>query len=171
MSAVRAPGRTREPREKGWLNVEADRLAVHVLTEDGIIQSANSFFSELFGTDRLKLVGKHQAVLNNHSVAANLRLLRDIRREIDSAGSWRGYLTNRDSRGGEFTSRAHIYPMRYSGRRRLVCFQQPVSLQGPHAAPCAPRHGSPRAGAACVGRGRAPALGGHGVGRSGEERR
>lgn len=140
-------------RREDWLDLESD-LAVHVLTEDGIIAATNRAFDELFGAKRAQLLGKHQAALNNHSVAANLRLLRDIRHEVDTAGSWRGLLTNRHARGTEFTSRAHIYPMRCRGLRRLVCFQQPLTAgarhsparnRQPHALVaqpgCVPQHG------------------------------
>lgn len=114
-----------EAHGEDWLDFESDFLAVHVLTEDGIIAGTNRAFNEMFGADPTAFIGKHQAALNNYSVAANLRLLHDIRHEINATGSWRGFLVNRHPRGVEFSSRAHIYPMRYSGVRRLVCFQQP----------------------------------------------
>ena len=108
----------------GWLDFESDPIAVHVLTEDGIIAGTNRAFDRLFGSERSEFVGLHHAALNNHSVAANLRLMREIRVAIDRDGVWRGTLTNRDVRGMEFTARAHVYPMRVDGVRRLVCFQE-----------------------------------------------
>jgi PAS domain S-box-containing protein len=116
-------GRKGKVRGEEWLDFESDVLTVHILTEDGFIAGTNRAFHDMFGTDETEVIGKHQAVLNNHSVAANLRLLQDIRREIDTTGSWRGVLTNRHAGGAEFTTRAHIYPMRYASVRRLVCFQ------------------------------------------------
>lgn len=125
-----------------WLDFESDSLAVHVLTEDGIIAATNRAFATMFGGDRAMYIGRHHAVLNNHSVAANLRLLRDIRCEVERTGSWRGILTNRSARGIEFTSRAHIYPMRTNGVRQFVCFQQaeppaPLPLPARRAVPAA----------------------------------
>lgn len=129
-----------EAHGENWLDFESDFLAVHVLTEDGIIAGTNRAFNEMFGAKQTEFIGKHQSALNNHSVAANLRLLRDIRHEINTTGSWRGFLVNRHPRGLEFTSRAHIYPMRYSGVRRLVCFQQPErAAVTPPRAPIAER--------------------------------
>lgn len=107
-----------------WLDFGSDMLAVHVLTEEGFIAGSNRAFNDMFGTDDGELIGKHQAALNNHSVAANLRLLQDIRHEVNTAGFWRGILTNRHAGGNEFTTRAHIYPMRYGNIRHLVCFQE-----------------------------------------------
>lgn len=124
-----------EARREDWLDFESDFLAVHVLTEDGIIAATNRAFNEMFGGSQAAFIGRHQAALNNHSVAANLRLLQDIKHEINTSGSWRGFLVNRNPRGGEFTSRAHIYPMRDSGVRRYVCFQQPERGTAPPARP------------------------------------
>jgi PAS domain S-box-containing protein len=144
MSAQSVNGvRSGAARERAlqWLDFESDSLAVHVLTEDGMIAATNRAFAAMFGGDRAMYIGRHHAVLNNHSVAANLRLLRDIRCEVERHGSWRGILTNRSARGLEFSARAHIYPMRTNGVRQFVCFQQaePTAppLQSRRAVPAA----------------------------------
>ncbi len=133
--SARGSRRSSDAHGEAWLDFGSDLLAVHVLTEDGIIAGTNRTFNKLFGVERLELLGKHQAALNNHSVAANLRLLHEIREQVNRHGSWRGLLTNRHPQGVEFTSRAHIYPLRYSGVRRLVCFQQPLPATTPPSIP------------------------------------
>lgn len=118
------------PEQSGAPGVEAFEHApspVHVLTEEGMIVQANAAFEELFGASRRQFVGRHQAVLNNASVAANLRLWEQIHSEACSRGYWRGMLRNRHSDGREFATLAYVCPMRAAGRRYLVCFEEELS--------------------------------------------
>ncbi|HWR98190.1 MAG TPA: PAS domain-containing protein [Candidatus Methanoperedens sp.] len=107
-----------------WEAFDVAPFPVHILTEQGLILEANAAFEELFGAPRGQFVGRHQAVLNNASVAVNLRLWRQICSETANGGLWRGALRNRRCDGSEFTALAHVYPMRAAGRRYLVCFQE-----------------------------------------------
>ena len=109
-----------------WEAFEKSSSPVHILTEQGLILVANAAFEGLFGASRGQFVGRHQAVLNNASVAANLRLWDRICSDTASRGLWRGALRNRRCDGSEFIALAHVYPMRVAGRRYLVCFQEPV---------------------------------------------
>ncbi|HEY6000036.1 MAG TPA: PAS domain-containing protein [bacterium] len=111
-------------------------VAVHVMTEDGRIVMANKAFQRLFGAKRDEVIGKHVAVLNNDSVAANLRLLDRMRSEIGSAGYWRGTIVNRRFDGTLFSARADVRPFGAEGRRYLVCFQEQLLSEHEVRVPC-----------------------------------
>jgi PAS domain S-box-containing protein len=111
-------------------------VAVHVMTDDGRIVEVNRAFQRLFGAKRDNVVGRHLAILNTSSVAANLRLLERMRSEIGSAGYWRGTFVNRRFDGTLFSTRADVRPLRADGRRYLVCFQEQLFSEDERRVPC-----------------------------------
>jgi len=116
--------RSAELDKGGWAAFETLPQAVHVMTEEGLIVAANKSFEEMFGAPRRRFVGRHQAILNAFSVAANLRMIEQIRSEITVCGAWRGTFRNQRADGSFVTTRALIHPMRLADRRYLVCFQE-----------------------------------------------
>jgi PAS domain S-box-containing protein len=103
---------------------ETVSVAVHVLTEDGLIVEANPAFERMFGAPREQFVGRHQAVLNTGSAGARLRFLEEVFRQAVASGSWRGTAQNRRADGSIFRAKMHIYPMLVAGHRYFVCFQE-----------------------------------------------
>jgi PAS domain S-box-containing protein len=120
----RSVSRSAAPDTGGWDAFETLPQAVHIMTEDGLIVAANKSFEAMFGAPRRRFIGRHQAILNTFSVAANLRLLEKIRSEISTSGSWRGTFRNQRADGDFVMARALIHPMRLADRRYLVCFQE-----------------------------------------------
>lgn len=105
---------------------ESDLLAIHVVSAEGLIVEVNRAFELMFGASRRLYVGKHQAILGADPIAAGLRLLNRIRREITPRGVWHGTMRNERFNGATFTTRTHAYPMRVGGRAYLVFFQDEI---------------------------------------------
>lgn len=115
------PGEASDPEA-----FESDILAIHVVNAAGLIVEVNRAFELMFGASRRLYTGKHQAILGADPVAAGLRLLDGIRRDINPRGVWHGTLRNERFNGSIFTTRAYAYPMRVRGRTYLVFFQEEV---------------------------------------------
>lgn len=105
---------------------ESDNLAIHVVSAEGLIVEVNRAFELMFGASRRLYTGKHQAILGADPIAAGLRLLDGIRRDLNPRGVWNGTMRNERFNGATFTTRAHAYPMRIGGRVYLVFFQEEV---------------------------------------------
>lgn len=118
---------------------ESDVLATHVVSEEGLIVEANRAFELMFGASRRLYLGKHQAVLGAVPIAAGLRLLAGIRREVHPRGAWHGTMHNERFNGALFTTHARAYPMRVGGRGYLVFFQEEIRAAAPAYAPVASR--------------------------------
>ncbi len=120
---------------------ESDILAIHVVSAEGLIVEANRAFELMFGASRQLYLGKHQAILGAEPIAAGLRLLAGIRREIQPRGVWNGTMHNERFNGSAFTTSARAYPMRVGGRSYLVFFQEEVRAVARTRAPVASRAG------------------------------
>jgi PAS domain S-box-containing protein len=118
---------------------ESDILAIHVVDAEGLIMEVNRAFELMFGASRRLYLGKHQAILGADPVAAGLRLLNGIRRDVDPRGVWHGTMRNVRFNGSTFTTRAHAYPMRVGERAYLVFFQEEVRAATRTRAPVASR--------------------------------
>ncbi len=117
----------------GWSAFESFSEATHVLTGAGLIVEANPAFERMFGAPRQAFYGRHQAELCDGTSPARQRLTNRILREASARGSWRGTLANRGDNGRRFTTRAHVYPARVSGRRYFVCVQEEPGRPDPTA--------------------------------------
>lgn len=118
---------------------ESDILAIHVVSAEGLIVEVNRAFELMFGASRRLYMGKHQAILGANPVAAGLRLLDEIRREITPRGVWHGTMRNERFNGATFTTRVHAYPMRVGGRAYLVFFQEEIRATTRACVPVASR--------------------------------
>lgn len=121
---VESEGLPEEVSDQGAF--EADILAIHVVSAEGLIVEVNRAFELMFGASRRLYTGKHQAILGADPIAVGLRLLDGIRRDVNPLGVWHGTMRNERFNGATFTTRAHAYPMRIGGRAYLVFFQEEV---------------------------------------------
>lgn len=121
----------------------SDVLAIHVLSAAGLIVEANRAFELMFGASRRLYLGKHQAILGADPIAAGLRLLDGIRRDVSPRGVWQGTMRNERFNGETFTTRARAYPMRVGGRAYLVFFQEEHRAAARTRAPVASRARAP----------------------------
>jgi len=121
---VESVGMTEEAGDPGAF--ESDILAIHVVSPEGLIVEVNRAFEIMFGASRRLYTGKHHAMLGADPIAAGLRFLDEVRRDVNLRGVWHGAMRNERFNGSTFTTRAHAYRMRVRGRAYLVFFQEEV---------------------------------------------
>jgi PAS domain S-box-containing protein len=107
-----------------WRCFASAETPAHILTQEGRIVATNTAFDRMIGMPGAQIVGRHQAHVNNRSVAANLQLLREIGSRIAAQGCWTGVLENCRRDGTIFRTRAIVEPIDLGGRRLLVCLEQ-----------------------------------------------
>jgi PAS domain S-box-containing protein len=103
---------------------ESTRAAVHVFTEDGLICHTNPAFDRMFGIPRGEYLGKHVAVLNVSSVAANFGLLEEMQATAAKGGAWRGRVENRRRDGSRFLVELQVRSLLLGDAHYLVGIQE-----------------------------------------------
>jgi PAS domain S-box-containing protein len=109
--------------------LESMAEGVTVTDRQGAIIYTNPAFDAMFGYEPGELLGRPSQVLNHLSPEENLRITKDILRQVNSTGAWFGEFHNRKKDGAPFFTAARISALMVGGKKFFISVQEDITAR------------------------------------------
>ncbi len=118
---------TEEALETQVRVLESMAEGVVVTNNKGIIVFTNPAFDAMFGYQPGELVGKHASTLNDFPPEENVKIVREILRELKTRGAWFGEFFNRRKDGSSFLTSANVSILEVAGKKLYISVQEDIT--------------------------------------------
>jgi PAS domain S-box-containing protein len=107
--------------------LESMAEGVSVTDHHGNILHTNPAFDTMFGYEPGELVGRHTNILNYYPPEENIRVVKEILRQVHTTGVWIGEFHNRKKDGRPFFTSARISTLTIGGKELFISVQEDIT--------------------------------------------
>jgi PAS domain S-box-containing protein len=101
--------------------------AVTVTDRRGYITYTNPAFDAMFGYKPGELLGRHSNILNHYPPEENIRVVKEILRQVDRTGVWSGEFRNCKKDGHPFFTSARVSALEIQGKKLFISVQEDIT--------------------------------------------
>ncbi|MFW6113077.1 MAG: PAS domain S-box protein [Thermodesulfobacteriota bacterium] len=109
------------------LILESMAEGVTVTDHRGYILYTNPAFDDMFGYEPGELRGRHTNTLNHYPPAENVRVVKEILRQMNATGVWAGEFHNRRKDGGPFFTSARVSALELDDKKLFISVQEDIT--------------------------------------------
>jgi PAS domain S-box-containing protein len=107
--------------------LESMAEAVTVTDDRGNILFTNPAFDAMFGYEPGELLGRHSNILSYYPPEENTRVVKEILREVATAGIWSGEFHNRRKDGSLLLTASRISALEAGGKKLFISVQEDIT--------------------------------------------